>query len=146
MNGGALDLSELSGQPTRPEDLPRGAAACRTQGHDWAGDGLECARCGKPSAIPRVDLCRHGEPLHWRSPHDCEYSDAREALIPYAEAAADQDVPEQQALRAGVLERATPAVRRHLEAAVERYAAEWSRAFHAHMARLAALARAFGRA
>ncbi len=119
------------------------AETCAVEGHEW-GDGA-CTRCGKSSALPHGELCRHGAPLHWRPPHDCDYADAREALVPYAEAAADRDVPRPRSVSRVALERATPAVRGILDAESENYATAWNRAFHRHMALLGAAAARLGR-
>jgi hypothetical protein len=106
----------------RSGSLEPPAAVCEHVGHEW-GSGSECERCGKPSAIPAdAVVCRHGVPVHWQPPHDCEYSDRRDQLIPYAEAAADREVPPRKVGR---------------PEDEERYSDDWSRAFHRHMAVLA---------
>lgn len=108
----------------RPEDLDQSAgeaAGCAVAGHRWppGRDDGPCMRCGKPSSLPADGgpCCRHGVPRRGLfGGHDCAYADARDALIPYAEAAANRDVPG-----------GDRADRR----------SAWDAAFHRHMAALA---------
>ncbi len=80
-----------------------------------------------PATLPRVGrfVCRHGVPRVLS--HDCDYTDAREALIPYAEQMATADT-------AGMA--SWPEDERQLH---------WDRRFHFHMDALIAASRALFR-
>ncbi|HEX9052285.1 MAG TPA: hypothetical protein VF841_17280 [Anaeromyxobacter sp.] len=72
-------------------------------------------RCG-------VFVCRHGVPA--RLEHDCDYTDARDSLIPYAEQMATADTAGMQSWPDDERQR------------------KWDQRFHYHMDRLAEAARA----
>ncbi len=120
---------EFLGVVDSPADAPpqrlRGhTSRCAEVGHTWPEGGGPCAQCGWRRPEPR---CRHGAPLGLSPPHDCEYAEARGALVPYAELAANVD-----RLVAGIADE------------VERDA-HWDRSFAEHMERLVAVARVIGR-
>lgn len=122
-----------------PDDVEvdLGAGPCAAIGHTWPKNGRgPCERCGKPSSLPENTCCRHGAPRRGQfGGHDCAYSDARDALVRYAELAANADCP--RALQAAGASDAEMAIRR----------AEWDGSYHRHMARLVEAARALaGRA